>query len=150
MSDKLRHINTISDFHHVRGLPSPLHPLISLVDYGQVLTLPEHVGERWLINYYTIGLKRDVGKFRYGQQEYDFDEGLMTFMAPGQILTMLEANIDPKRPPSGYLLLIHPIFYGIPPWLPKSNNTSISVMPLTKLCFFLKKRKTQSLIFSIT
>ena len=46
---------------------------------------------------------------RYGQQPYDFDEGVMYFMAPGQLLT-----IDPSQPPSpdksGWILKIHPDF----------------------------------------
>ncbi|PIB34458.1 AraC family transcriptional regulator [Reichenbachiella sp. 5M10] len=109
MTHKLRKIESISDFHRVRGLSSPLHPMISLIDYSQVQTLPEHIGERWLMNFYSIGLKRNVGKLRYGQQEYDFDEGLMSFIAPGQILS-IEPNTNPKVKPSGWLLLIHPNF----------------------------------------
>lgn len=141
MSGKLRHINSINDFHTVRGLPSPLHPLISLVDYGKVLTLPEHVGERWLINYYTIGLKRDVGKYGYGQQEYDFDEGLMTFMAPGQIITMLEPNTNTDRPPSGYLLLIHPDFLWNTPLASKIKQYEYFGYAINEALFLSEKEE---------
>ena len=35
---------------------------------------------------FTIALKRNfTGKIKYGQQEYDFDEDIMTFMSPGQV-----------------------------------------------------------------
>lgn len=108
MPKELRKIQTIRDFHKVRGLSSPMHPLISLVDYSEVKTLAEHIGESWLLNFYSIGLKRNVGKIRYGQQEYDFDEGLMSFIAPGQILSIRETN--PNLNPSGWILIIHPDF----------------------------------------
>lgn len=107
MSKRLRKIETLSEFHRARGLSSPMHPLISLVDYSEVKTLPEYIGENWLLNFYSIGLKRNVGKLKYGQQEYDFDEGLMSFISPGQILSIQEnSNLNP----SGWILLIHPDF----------------------------------------
>lgn len=141
MSGQLRHINSIQEFHSVRGLPSPLHPLISLVDYGQITNLPQYVGERWLMNYYTIGLKRNVGKMRYGQQEYDFDEGLMTFMAPGQILTMLEPNTNPDQPPSGYLLLIHPDFLWNTPLATKIKQYEYFGYAINEALFLSEKEE---------
>jgi AraC-like DNA-binding protein len=44
----------------------------------------------------------------YGQQKYDFDEGLMAFMAPGQILRGEEGGVPPKL--EGWMLFIHPDF----------------------------------------
>lgn len=109
MKNKIRKIATISEFHKIRGLPSPLHPLVSLVDYGRSKILPEHIGEHWNFDFYSIGLKRNVGTLRYGQQKYDFDEGLMSFISPGQILS-IEPNPKANLKPSGWLLLIHPDF----------------------------------------
>lgn len=109
MKNKIRKIATISEFHKIRGLPSPLHPLVSLVDYGRTKILPEHIGEHWNFDFYSIGLKRNVGTLRYGQQKYDFDEGLMSFISPGQILS-IEPNPKANLKPSGWLLLIHPDF----------------------------------------
>jgi AraC-like DNA-binding protein len=45
----------------------------------------------------------------YGQQEYDFDEGVLYFMAPNQILRV-NNNPDEALQRSGWLLLIHPDF----------------------------------------
>lgn len=107
-------IKSISEFHRLNGIPQPEHPLISVVDFAKVaeakrVTPPVHaiVGD-----YYTISAKRGLGgKMRYGQQEYDFDEGVMYFMSPGQVLqpsppTPLDAPVQP----SGWILLIHPDF----------------------------------------
>lgn len=49
------------------------------------------------------------GKMRYGQQSYDFDEGVMFFMSPNQLLKPEKQQpAGAKR--SGWLLLIHPDF----------------------------------------
>ncbi len=45
----------------------------------------------------------------YGQQTYDFDEGVLFFMAPGQVLKVNNAGADLSKR-SGWLLLIHPDF----------------------------------------
>lgn len=40
-------------------------------------------------DFYTISVKRNVvGKYRYGQDTYDFDEGLMTFFSPSQVISV--------------------------------------------------------------
>ncbi|OAB81449.1 helix-turn-helix domain-containing protein [Cochleicola gelatinilyticus] len=105
----IRAVETITEFHRIRGLSSPLHPLVSLVDYGTTTILPEYIGEHWNFSFYSIGIKRDVGTLRYGQQKYDFDEGLMSFISPGQLLS-IEPSQKANRTPSGWLLLIHPDF----------------------------------------
>jgi AraC family transcriptional regulator, transcriptional activator of pobA len=111
-SSQIRQINTISEFHQIRGLPKPEHPLISLVDYRLIKYALDENPVTWVQDFYTIGLKRDVcGKFRYGQQEYDFDEGLLSFIAPGQVYSFEILERDETEPqPSGWLLLVHPDF----------------------------------------
>ncbi|MDO5969051.1 helix-turn-helix transcriptional regulator [Flavivirga aquimarina] len=109
MKNNIRKIETIHDFHKIRGLSSPLHPLVSLIDYGLTKILSEHIGEYWHFNFYSIGVKRHVGTLRYGQQKYDFNEGLMSFIAPGQLLS-IEPNTKAGLKSSGWLLLIHPDF----------------------------------------
>ncbi|MDJ0645606.1 MAG: helix-turn-helix transcriptional regulator [Flavobacteriaceae bacterium] len=107
----LQHFKKVSDYHKIANLAAPEHPLISLVDYTQVHYPPDINELRWMQDYYTIGLKRNVAyKFFYGQQEYDFDEGLMTFVAPKQVMSLgNNPNIKASKP-SGYLLLVHPDF----------------------------------------
>ena len=98
-------ISSISRFHQVNGLSKPEHPLISIVDYAAL----EPVEGSIVFDYYTISVKRGVGKMFYGQQQYDFDEGVMYFMAPGQVLRVTPNN-DPNQERSGWLLLVHPDF----------------------------------------
>jgi AraC family transcriptional regulator, transcriptional activator of pobA len=104
-------IKTISQYHQLVGLPKPEHPLISLISFD--LSKQWHYKESIsLINdFYSIALKRNfIGKIKYGQQQYDFDEGIMTFMSPGQVLTIEMKEVEELKH-SGWLLLIHPDFF---------------------------------------
>jgi len=108
---KIQRIKTISEYHKFRDLPKPLHPLISLVDYSLIKHAQDANQMNWIQDFYTIGLKRNVlGKFRYGQQVYDFDEGLMSFIAPNQVFGVEVFDCQDAPPPSGWLLFIHPDF----------------------------------------
>jgi AraC family transcriptional regulator, transcriptional activator of pobA len=108
MSDnKPIRIKTISDFHKLRGLPGPKHPLISVINFED-MTEPAQVGKQSLLfDFYMISVKRDMEhKYRYGQNDYDFDEGLMFCMAPHQVLSVIRE--EQGKNPSGWLLMIHP------------------------------------------
>lgn len=109
MKNKIYTFETISQFHEMANLPKPEHPLVSLVDYGLVEYQTDEEVISWVQNFYSIGLKRNVkGKFCYGQQEYDFDEGLMSFVGVGQLVRFFTERVKPS--PEGFLLLIHPDF----------------------------------------
>lgn len=101
---------SISEFHSYGNLPKPEHPLISLIDYSKV-NYPTNTNEiKWIQEFYSIGLKRNVNqKFNYGQKTYDFDEGVLSFVAPNQVLKV-EINQTIQTKASGWLLLIHPDF----------------------------------------
>lgn len=103
-------IKTISEFHKFRGLAAPEHPLISVVDYASIKHSPENNQTSWMLDFYSISLKRTTNaKMKYGQQEYDFDEGVMFFMAPGQVFSVeVNGNAAPNH--TGWILLIHPDF----------------------------------------
>jgi AraC family transcriptional activator of pobA len=104
-------IKSISEFHNIFHLPKPEHPLISIVDYA-VLVAAKKDSEIMvtIADYYSISVKRGLSaKMRYGQQEYDFDEGVMYFLAPGQVLQTSPIG-DSEVRPSGWILLIHPDF----------------------------------------
>lgn len=107
---KLHRIKTITEFHRLRGLPKPEHPLISLVDYGAIKHSPEFNQTNWIFDFYSISLKRNFNaKLSYGQLDYDFDEGVMFFISPGQVFGV-EVGKDLTKKHSGWILLIHPDF----------------------------------------
>ena len=106
----MHQFKSLSEFHRYSDLPKPEHPLISLVDYSKVNYPTDSDEIKWVQDFYSIGLKRNVSeKFNYGQQPYDFNEGVLSFVAPQQILNIqINQNIEVKS--SGWLLLIHPDF----------------------------------------
>jgi AraC family transcriptional activator of pobA len=107
---KLQRISSISAYHLQMRLPKPEHPLISVLRFEDIHPLPGDEPVNLVNGFYSIGLKRNFGaKMKYGQQQYDFDEGMMTFMAPGQVLR-IELERGQKLDHSGWLLLVHPDF----------------------------------------
>ena len=104
------HIKSIKEFHQLRGLYSPEHPLISVINYNKVHASDMDESGGLLFDFYLISVKKGlVGKLKYGQQTYDHDEGVMSFMAPHQLLKIEKENF-PAQKRSGWMLLIHPDF----------------------------------------
>src|SRR5256885_16571027 len=96
-------IKTISEFHQLRGLPKPEHPLISVIDYASIVHSPENTSTNWIFDFYSISIKKGLsGKIVYGQQEYDFDEGVMFFISPNQVFK-IEPTPNPATKRSGWM-----------------------------------------------
>jgi AraC-like DNA-binding protein len=101
-------IKTVSEFHRFRHLPKPQHPLVSVINFEDIKGPQQNDPKSLVNNFYTVALKRSFNaRLRYGQGEYDFNEGIMLFMAPGQVFS-IEADEDIKH--TGWLLLVHPDF----------------------------------------
>lgn len=108
-SKEVHRVGSIAEYHRLRGLPKPEHPLISLVNYADIIHSPDNNHISWVYDFYCISLKRNMdATIRYGQQNYDFEEGPMFFIAPGQVFSIeVKSNAVNK---SGWLLLLHPDF----------------------------------------
>ena len=103
-------IKTITEFHRMRGLPKPEHPLISIVDYSAIVRPVDISETNWIFDFYQISIKRGVNaKMKYGQQQYDFDEGVMFFISPNQVFRIEPEPKNENR--SGWMLLLHPDFF---------------------------------------
>ncbi|MCE7065241.1 AraC family transcriptional regulator [Dyadobacter sp. CY326] len=99
-------IESITEIHRLMGLEKPFHPLIGILDLAG---LKNDTGlEAVVFDLYVISMKRGCDKLFYGQQKYDFDEGLMAFMSPGQVLRGEENGVPHKL--EGWMLFIHPDF----------------------------------------
>ncbi|UFH57202.1 AraC family transcriptional regulator [Spirosoma sp. KNUC1025] len=99
-------IKSIAEIHRLMNLPKPQHPLIGMIDLKMLKYDPAI--NSVLSDFYVVSLKRGCDKLFYGQQKYDFDEGLMAFIAPGQILRGEENGIPHNL--AGWMLFIHPDF----------------------------------------
>ena len=99
-------LDTVKEVHSLMGLPVPLSPLITIIDHAQTQDLHLPVQQKLLMNLYNITIKQSFkGKLVYGKNHYDFDEGIMSFVAPKQLI-----SIDSKedRNTDGWTLLFHP------------------------------------------
>ncbi|RZJ71461.1 AraC family transcriptional regulator [Flavobacterium sp.] len=107
-------ITSISEKHRLVGLPEPMHPLVSVIRISDVRFADPEIWKHFSVDFYCISLKKNVGgKTRYGQKYYDYDKGVMTFIAPKQVMSLDESQTDILRPASGYALFVHPDFlYG--------------------------------------
>lgn len=106
---ELQRIKTISQYHQLRNLPKPQHPLISVLKFEDMEMQPAVGGESIISDYYSVALKRTNAKLRYGQQKYDFDEGVLAFIEPNQILSVVVEENEVIQH-SGWLLIFHPDF----------------------------------------
>jgi len=103
-------IKTISEYHRLMGLAKPEHPLISVINFESIKHLPFNKSVSLVFDFYSISLKRNFNaKMKYGQQQYDFDEGIMFFMSPGQVFG-IELGRGEELRHSGWMLLVHPDF----------------------------------------
>ena len=104
------HIKTIAEYHRLRELAKPEHPLISVIKFENLKRLSTDSPISLIHNFYTIALKKNFNaKMKYGQQDFDFDEGIMHFMSPKQVLS-IQASAEEEFKHTGWLLLIHPDF----------------------------------------
>jgi AraC-like DNA-binding protein len=106
------HIRSVTDYHRVLGLPKPKHPLVSVINVGAFTPAVADQPISIIFDFYCISLKRDLAvSIKYGQQACDFDEGVLFFMAPGQVWSM-QSYEEPAdtRNPSGWMILMHPDF----------------------------------------
>ncbi|WP_243350212.1 helix-turn-helix domain-containing protein [Parabacteroides sp. FAFU027] len=96
-------LESIADYNDMVGVET-LHPLVSVVDFSKV---GPFVHLRQNMGFYAIFLKdTKCGDIRYGRNIYDYREGTLLFMAPGQVMD-IENNGEPMQP-MGWALLFHP------------------------------------------
>lgn len=101
-------INSISELHRLLELPKPTHTSVSVIDFNKIKCFADVSLQRVIYNFYSICIKKDFkGKMKYGQNYYDFDEGIMTFFSPGQVIS---TELADDMALSGWWLVIHPDF----------------------------------------
>ncbi|WP_439516811.1 helix-turn-helix domain-containing protein [Sediminibacterium sp.] len=100
MADILK-IDSVSKYNKLRGVKTS-HPLISVIESSKVKKLPQGT---YNFGVYSILLKElKCGELKYGRGNYDYQDGTLVFLAPGQIIGVPENTPKPK----GWALLFHP------------------------------------------
>ena len=101
--DKIIHIENIFQYNERVGFET-LHPLVSVIDMSQARRLSH---QRQTYGFYTVFLKEvKCGDMIYGREYYDYQEGTIVCLAPGQVIGF-EDNGEVFQP-KGWALLFHP------------------------------------------
>ena len=100
--DNIIRFETINDYNAFNNNET-LHPLVSVVDLSKA---NPRQGSKMYFGFYTIFLK-DVkcGDLVYGRNTYDYQEGTLVFLAPGQVAG-INSNGETFQP-KGYALVFH-------------------------------------------
>lgn len=103
-------LNTIEEYNRILGAET-LHPLVSMTDLSKLKSI-KHCRKEF--GFYCIYYKELVcGTMEYGRSKYDYQEGTLLFISPGQIAGTNDGGetLDPK----GLVLMFHPdLLYGTP------------------------------------
>lgn len=106
MSEKIHHIQSISQLHAAIGFEKPTHPLISIINVGEWEISDEWLGQRIKTDLYSIALKDASCAMDYGRHTYDFNEGVLIFTAPNQVVGIQKEQ--QKGEISGWMIFFHP------------------------------------------
>ncbi|WP_187261726.1 helix-turn-helix domain-containing protein [Pontibacter beigongshangensis] len=101
--DNLRRFDTVSEYNAFNNQET-LHPLVSVLDLSKA---NPRAASNMYFGCYTVFLK-DVkcGDLRYGRATYDYQEGTLVFIAPGQVVSVDSSG--EVYQPKGYALVFHP------------------------------------------
>jgi AraC family transcriptional activator of pobA len=102
---KIIQVESVSTYDKLRGVETR-HPLVNTVDY--VLDNASYLpGGEYNLGLYSVALKEvKCGDIRYGRETYDYQEGTLAFMAPGQVFDL--EDTPPNFSPKGKLFYFHP------------------------------------------
>ena len=96
-------VNSVTEYNNMVGQET-LHPLVSVIDFAKV---EPFAFSKTQINVYAIFLK-DIkcGNITYGINDYDYEEGTLIFVGPGQVYGI--DSKGEKRQAAGNALIFHP------------------------------------------
>lgn len=91
--DEITKIETVDQYDQLFGLET-LHSLVNVIDFSKATRSVEYI--RMNIGFYCLFLKdAKCGDLTYGRKNYDYQEGTVVCMAPGQV-----SGIDNRNRPA--------------------------------------------------
>lgn len=101
--DNLRRFESISEYNAFNNTETR-HPLVNVIDLSKANL---RQASNMYFGFYTVFLK-DVkcGDLRYGRHTYDYQEGTLVFIGPGQVVSV--DSTGETYQPKGYAVVFHP------------------------------------------
>lgn len=96
-------LDSVSGYNAMRGMAT-LHPLVTVIDLSKAVPMPARTFNFGVYAVYLKELK--CGELKYGRSNYDYQEGTLVFIAPGQVMGV-QPNVKTFEP-KGWALLFHP------------------------------------------
>lgn len=108
--EQIRRFETVNDYN-VFNKNETLHPLVSVIDLSKA---DPRKASNMYFGFYTVFLKEvQCGNLRYGRHTYDYQEGTLVFIAPGQVVSV--DNPGEAYQPKGHALVFHAdLIHGTP------------------------------------
>lgn len=101
--NKVVNFETVNDYNKFNNHET-LHPLIGVIDFSKA---HKRTGSKMNFGLYCIFLKDvNCGDLKYGRATYDYQEGTLVFISPGQVVDV--ENKKDLYQPMGYGLVFHP------------------------------------------
>lgn len=96
-------LDSVAAYNVLRGVET-LHPLVTLLDLSKAEAMP---AKTFNFGLYAVYLKElNCGELKYGRSHYDYQEGTLVFIAPGQVMAV-QPGVKTYEP-KGWALLFHP------------------------------------------
>ena len=96
-------LESITAYNKMRGVET-LHPLVTVIDLSKAEPM---AARTFNFGLYAIYLKElNCSEIKYGRHNYDYQEGTLVFIAPGQVMGV-QPNVKTFEP-KGWALLFHP------------------------------------------
>lgn len=96
-------LEKVSEYNALKKTET-LHPLVSVIDNSNQIPLPNG---KYHFGFYAIFLKEVMcGELSYGRNKYDYEEGTLVFIGPGQVIGV--SHDENYKPHKGLTLIFHP------------------------------------------
>lgn len=104
--EDIKDLESVNDYCSGLSL-SALHPQVSVVNLSEGAWALQEKVNAVKYHFYAVFLKQGQQcSLSYGRRNYDFQDGTLVFIGPGQIVNI--ANLDTNQKPTGHALLFHP------------------------------------------
>lgn len=100
-------IESVTKLNDLFGNLETQNPLVTIIDFSQIDNFQNFIGTKIYSELYSVMLKQQCSDtFKYGRSKFDFQNGTLIFVAPGQVIEIEDEIISPESRDWG--IFFHP------------------------------------------